>query len=80
MTRFIRWCLERFGSARDHARTTSAAPVMRAAPDLLDTRKRRAEAYARVVDAEARHDDRDLGRARMQLQEATHAELAEAVW
>lgn len=35
----------------------------------------RAEARARVADAEMRRDDRDLGRARMQLELATREAL-----
>jgi hypothetical protein len=47
---------------------------------LSATRKRKANAawkaaHERVRDAESRGDDRDLGKARMQLQEATTAML-----
>lgn len=42
---------------------------------LRKAQKARKAAYARVCDAERRGDTRDLGRFRMELQEATHAEL-----
>lgn len=45
---------------------------------LAKAMRARREAYERAVDAERRGDDRDLGRARMMLQEATLAELRAA--
>lgn len=44
-------------------------------PPITDLQHRRAQALQQVKDAESRQDDRDLGRARMVLQEATLAEL-----
>lgn len=42
---------------------------------LIKAQAQRAAARAAVIDAETRRDDRDLGRARMILQEATTREL-----
>lgn len=68
MIRAIReWLASYFGSSREFAHMSGTA--------LDEAMARRAQAYARVRDAEQREDDRDLGRARMVLAQATHDEL-----
>ena len=57
------------GSSRDRSPASTGVPT-----------DARAQAYARVKDAERRNDTRDLGRALMELQVATHAQLADEVW
>lgn len=73
MRGFIAW-MKDWISSRDLARSTSAAPDLRAAPN------RRAQAYAELRDAENRGDARDIGKCRMRLAQATHDELSQQVW
>lgn len=73
MLGFIAWVKDWIAS-RDLARSTSAAPDLRAAPD------RRAQAYAELRSAESRGDTRSIGAARMRLAQATHDELSQQVW
>lgn len=73
MLGFIAWVKDWIAS-RDLARSTSAAPDLRAAPN------RRAQAYAELRSAESRGDTRAIGTCRMRLMEATHAQLIERVW
>lgn len=72
--RWVKALLEGFRSARELARTTSAARLMGAAPNP------RAQAYAALREAELRGDTRAIGTCRMRLMDATHAELIERVW
>lgn len=61
------WLASYFGPSREFAHMSGTA--------LDEAMARRAQARARVAEAEQRHDDRDLGRARMVLAQATHDEL-----
>lgn len=70
----FRWIIRLFVSQSQPSAETGAH--IPSSPEVL--RRLRAEALAKVQDAERRRDDRDLGRARMALQEATHAELRAA--
>jgi hypothetical protein len=57
-----------FGSSRSQ-------PLPSPEAELSAARRARHDAYMAVRSAESRRDDRDLGRARMVLQEATTREL-----